>query len=275
MNVIIGSAKHFLSQHHQHPNTNTANGTVASHSHYNPATTATMSGVGEMEHFNEWANEGGGMNRAADMEAASIVQDRMQQNKDLQALTIASTVEQMLDAQIDDDMGDEELEKLRMKRIEGMRAAQKRREEGRAKGHGSLKDVSDQKQFFSEVKESDFVVAHFYRGTTKHCAVMDMHLARLAPKHMETKFLRIDAEKSQYLVETLNVWMMPTVLLIKDAKVEDRIEGFTELGMSEHFQTATLEKRIKRAKVIDGCVFEEEVSDDDFDPDFDLSDDDD
>ena len=225
---------------------------------------------GDAEHFKQWADSGG-MQRAADVEAAQMAQARMEQNRELQALTVASTVEQMLDAQIEDDLGDEDLEKLRMKRIEGMRQAAKRKEEGRAKGHGVLKDIADQKQFFSEVKESEMVVAHFYRATTKHCAVVDMHLARMAPKHMETKFLRIDAEKSQYLVEQLNVWMMPTILLIKDAKVVERIEGFTELGMTEHFGTATLEKLIKKkGKVIDGCVFEEEVSDDEFDADFDL-----
>ena len=63
--------------------------------------------------------------------------------------------------------------------------------------------------------------------------------------------------------------------LAKDAKVEDRIEGFTELGMTEHFSTATLERRIKKGKVVDNLVFEEEQDSDDFDPDFDFSDDDD
>eukprot|EP01052_Picozoa_sp_SAG31_P067110 SAG31_NODE_25898_length_452_cov_0.583569_1_plen_71_part_10 len=70
---------------------------------------------------------------------------------------------------------------------------------------------------------------------------------------------------------------MPTILLIKDAKVVERIEGFTELGMTEHFSTAALEKLIKKkGKVIDACVMEEEEDDfDDFDPDFDLDSEDD
>ena len=219
------------------------------------------------------------MQRAANIEAQEIAGQRMQSAKDLQALTVASTVEQMLDKQIEDmgDMGDEELEMLRQQRIQGMKKAQARKEAGRRNGHGVLKDVADQKQFFEEVKESDFCVCHFYRGTTKACAIVDMHLAKLAPKHYETKFMRINAEKSQYLVESLSVWCMPTVLLIKDAKVVDRIEGFTELGHTEHFsETATMEKRIRQGKVIDNCVEEEEVDDMlDFDEDFDLSDEDD
>ena len=55
------------------------------------------------------------MQRAANIEAQEIAGQRMQSAKDLQALTVASTVEQMLDKQIEDmgDMGDEELEMLR------------------------------------------------------------------------------------------------------------------------------------------------------------------
>jgi hypothetical protein len=100
-----------------------------------------------------------------------------------------------------------------------------------------------------------------------------MHLARLAPAHLETKFMRIDAEKSQYLVEKLMIVVMPTICLIRDGKVEDKIEGFDSLGYTENFSTATLEKRIKMAKVIDHLAMEEVDSDDDFDAEFDLSDD--
>jgi len=232
-----------------------------------------MGEVGDAEHFAGWM-ESGGMERAADVEAAQIASQRYQSAKDQQALVVASTVEQMLDKQIDEMGGEDELEQLRKKRISQMREAQRKREEGRRNGHGSLKDIADQKQFFSEVKESTYCVVHFYRSTTKYCAIVDMHLAKLAPRHLETKFMRIDAEKSQYLVEQLQVVLMPTVVLVKDAKVVDRIEGFDQLGGTEHFSTATFEMRLKHGKVIDSLVFEQEDDDDDFDPDFDLSDED-
>lgn len=41
-------------------------------------------------------------------------------------------------------------------------------------------------------------MAHFYRSS-EPCRVMDMHLARLAPSHMETKFVRVAAEKAPFL----------------------------------------------------------------------------
>jgi hypothetical protein len=60
--------------------------------------------------------------------------------------------------------------------------------------------------------------------------------------------------------------VMPTVLMIKDAKVIDRIEGFNQLGGTEHFSTATFEQRLRLSKVISNVVFEQEDADDDFDP---------
>lgn len=37
------------------------------------------------------------------------------------------------------------------------------------------------------------------------CKVMDIRLAELAPRHLESKFLRIDAEKTQFFVQKLQV----------------------------------------------------------------------
>jgi hypothetical protein len=39
------------------------------------------------------------------------------------------------------------------------------------------------------------------------------------------QFVKINAEKSPYLVEKLNVWVMPTLLLVKDGQV--RLEPVT------------------------------------------------
>lgn len=42
------------------------------------------------------------------------------------------------------------------------------------------------------------MVVHFYRASFP-CEIMDKHLAALAPKHLETKFVRIHAEKAPFL----------------------------------------------------------------------------
>jgi hypothetical protein len=94
---------------------------------------------------------------------------------------------------------------------------------------------------------------------------MDKHIGTLCKKHLETKFVRvsgphveeepgtampsirhckkhsphklmaacsivlcmqINAEKSPFLTERLKIWMLPTLALIKNEKVEDYVVGF-------------------------------------------------
>jgi hypothetical protein len=67
--------------------------------------------------------------------------------------------------------------------------------------------------------------------------VVDKHLEALCKLHLETKFVRIDAEKSPFLTEKLKIWMLPTLALIKSEKVLDYVVGFNELGGKDDFST--------------------------------------
>ena len=62
----------------------------------------------------------------------------------------------------------------------------------------------------------------------------------LSKKHLETKFARIDAEKSPFLTERLKIWMLPTLALISKEKVLDYIVGFDDLGGTDDFPTEHL-----------------------------------
>lgn len=53
--------------------------------------------------------------------------------------------------------------------------------------------------------------------------VMDKHLSILAKQHIETRFVKIHAEKSPYLAEKLRIVVLPTLALVKNAKVEDYV----------------------------------------------------
>jgi len=63
---------------------------------------------------------------------------------------------------------------------------------------------------------------------------------RLAPKHVETRFVKIDAEKNPFLVERLGIILMPTIVLIKDGKTEHAIHGFDEFGGTDDFTTSDM-----------------------------------
>jgi thiol-disulfide isomerase/thioredoxin len=100
--------------------------------------------------------------------------------------------------------------------------------------------LTDTKEFFNTAKKSQRVVVHFFRSVTPRCQIVDAHLERLAPKHTETRFLKIDAEKNPFLVERLGIIMMPTIVLIKDGKTEHSLRGFDELGGTDDFTTTDM-----------------------------------
>jgi hypothetical protein len=117
---------------------------------------------------------------------------------------------------------------------------------------------------------------------------MDKHLALLAKKHLETKFvkvmkralhgvessaaaflahpqslrlshapLQIHAEKSPYLTDKLKILVLPTLALIKSEKTVDYVVGFGELGNTDEFGTNVLAERLGRAGLIKFEVNEE------------------
>jgi len=169
------------------------------------------------------------------------------------AATLA--VEQKVDAELErlekavDD--EDELEILRRQRLEGMRVAQKQRQEWLASGHGTYEELADESEFFAASKKSRFFVCHFFRSSTPRCKIVDKHLSLLSSRHIETRFTRIDAERSKFLVDRLRIKIMPTICLAKDGKTVDYVAGFDDLGGIDDFSTEMLEWRIARAGVIE------------------------
>lgn len=67
---------------------------------------------------------------------------------------------------------------------------------------------------------------------------------------MEPKFIKINAEKALFLCEKLGISVIPTICLIKNGKVVHVLEGFTELGNTDDFKTATLEKVLEKYGIL-------------------------
>jgi Thioredoxin len=146
------------------------------------------------------------------------------------------------------------LAQLRAKRVAEMQAAHQQRQKWVAAGHGEYQELggghnsSDTaKEFFAASKASENLVVHFYRPSTRLCDVFHAHLQKLAPKHLETRFVKINVENSDkdgsgasFLVERLGIVIMPTLVLIKNRQAVHHIRGFDELGMSENFSTDNL-----------------------------------
>ncbi|KAL3878778.1 hypothetical protein ACJMK2_031108 [Sinanodonta woodiana] len=176
----------------------------------------------------------------------------MEKVLETQMLQATMAMEDQIDAEIQrlDNLDDDDLEKLRQKRLESMKQAQKQKQEWLVAGHGKYFEVADEKQFFEECKKSKNIVCHFYRDSTFRCKIVDKHMEILAPKHLETKFMKINAEKCKFLTERLKIKVIPTLCLCKDGKTTDYIVGFDDLGGTDEFPTEMLEWRLGRADCI-------------------------
>jgi len=171
------------------------------------------------------------------------------------------TVEKALDAEIDkmDNLGEEDFARIRKERIEQMKQAALEKEAWRRNDHGVLTTISDQKEFFEAVKRSKRVVCLFYRDSNKWCDVIGNHFTVLAEKHMEAKFLRVNAENSPFLVERLNVWMMPTIICCKEGKVHRQFNGLDEIDPTGKFETASLEFVLHGSGMLDDTPLVDKV----------------
>ena len=181
------------------------------------------------------------------MDQHAMVQAAMEQ----QILNVAKAMEDQIDGQLHkmENMDEDDLETLRRKRIDDMKRMQAKKQQWLANGHGEYRELNGEKEFFKEMKGVERMVCHFYRENWP-CKVMDKHLLTLAKGHVETKFVKIDAEKSPYLTEKLKIFMLPTLALIRKEKVEEYIVGFDDFGGTDDFPTEVVAAHLEAHGVI-------------------------
>ncbi|KAL3621098.1 hypothetical protein CASFOL_036010 [Castilleja foliolosa] len=186
------------------------------------------------------------------------MENKVQEIIEKQVLTVVKAVEDKIDDEIAamERLDLDDMEVLRERRLQQMKKMAEKKSRWIALGHGEYSEIPNEKEFFSAVKASQRVVCHFYRENWP-CKVVDKHLAILAKQHIETRFVKINAEKSPYLSEKLRIVVLPTLALVKNAKVEDYVVGFDELGGTDDFSTEELEERLAKAQVI---IYEGESS---------------
>ena len=164
-------------------------------------------------------------------------------------------------------LSENDIEKMRAERLESMKQEHKKRQEWLANGlsimiiyrrmfcsclgHGEYDDLPGEKELFDITKKSDRIVCHFYRDSTLRCKIVDKHLEILARKHIETKFVKLNVDRAPFITERLHVKTLPTIVLMIDNIVKDKIIGFTDLGNHDEFSTEILEWRLGRGGVID------------------------
>lgn len=104
----------------------------------------------------------------------------------------------------EEDEDDYELRELRAARLKQLKATTQQRLDNVRKGHGQHREVL-QDEFLSEVTASERVICHFYHGDFQRCEIMNHHLSILAHKHIEAKFIKVNAEKAPFFVEKVGL----------------------------------------------------------------------
>ncbi|URD90103.1 Thioredoxin domain-containing protein [Musa troglodytarum] len=146
---------------------------------------------------------------------------------------------------LDELMDDPELEKLHAERIAALKKEVEKRDVLKRQGHGEYREITEG-EFLGEVTGSERVICHFYHREFYRCKIMDKHLKALAPVHLNTKFIKLDAENAPFFVSKLAVKTLPCVVLFRNGIALDRLVGFQDLGSKDDFTTRALENLLKR-----------------------------
>lgn len=131
---------------------------------------------------------------------------------------------------LEDEGANQALESIRQARLAQLKKEQVQRNENVAKGHGQYRTIS-QDEFLPECTSSEKVVVHFAHDEFERCKIMDFHLQKIAPQHMECKFVRILANKAPFFVAKLSVKTLPTLLVFENGKTITRLTGFESLAL--------------------------------------------
>lgn len=173
-------------------------------------------------------------------------------NVEQNLLQVTQAIEKQVDSVIEqiDNLDTSDLEELKKNRIKQLKKQQEQRRVWLSQGHGNYEELPEEKSFFDLIRKSESVVLHFYRDATPRCAIVDMHMKILANKHIEARFTKLNAEKCPFLAEKLKIKTLPTVVLILNGVMVDKVVGFTDLGNTDDFTTDMFEWRIAQNNVI-------------------------
>ncbi|KAI5739979.1 hypothetical protein M8J77_025849 [Diaphorina citri] len=157
-----------------------------------------------------------------------------------EVLKATQEVEKRVDEEIDSL---ENIEQVRERRLAQLKQQAEKRKEYLALGHGDYREI-EERDIFRVLQRSPNVLLHFFTHESEHSKVLDSHLTLLAQKHLECRFVKIDAEKSPYFCGRCHVKVIPTCLIVSNGVLIDRLVGFTELNNTHQFSTELLEAKL-------------------------------
>lgn len=172
-------------------------------------------------------------------------------------------IESALDAEMDkiDNMNEDDLATIRSRRVAAMKKEAEQKRENINNGHGTLTQITDQKDFFDAAKKSKKMVVVFTRNSNEHGKQLLEHMKRLANDHVEARFLWTEADNAPFLTDRFNIFMLPTIVCIEDNKVKIQHNGLNDLDGSGKYTTGMLEYLLHAADGIldESPIYEREL----------------
>lgn len=80
-------------------------------------------------------------------------------------VSLARQMEQQVDRELNklDNLGEDDIEAIRLKRVAEMKKRQEKMKEWVARGHGEYNEIHSEQDFFKEMKGEERMICHFYR----------------------------------------------------------------------------------------------------------------
>ncbi|GAA5857096.1 hypothetical protein JCM8547_007956 [Rhodosporidiobolus lusitaniae] len=143
-----------------------------------------------------------------------------------------------LEEELDNDF---DLGGFREKRMMELKAQMEAAERSRTSGYGKYTEYKVEKDLITTTAKAKRSVVHFFHRDFRRCKIMDSHLEKLAPKHVDTLFVKADVANVPFLVTKLEVKVLPCVIGFVDGVSKMKLVGFDELDGGDNFATGQLE----------------------------------
>ena len=172
------------------------------------------------------------------------------------------SVEAAVDAELEktQNLDEDDYSRIRAKRMLEMKKKQEQAQMNRHNGHGTLAKISDQQEFFAAAKQSERLIVVFNRNSNKYGKVMLEHCELLAQRHLEARFVWVDAENAPFLTDRLNIYMLPTIVCVMDNKVAKQHNGLDEIDGSGRYTSGMLEFLLHADGMLDEApLYDQEI----------------
>ncbi|XP_044727971.1 thioredoxin domain-containing protein 9 homolog [Chrysoperla carnea] len=139
-------------------------------------------------------------------------------------------IENRIEDQIDllNNLKSDDLLELRNQRLKFLQEKEENKKNWRRLGHGSVCELQDEKEFFQITKASEKCVILIYSDDFNGMEgqILQQHLKKIASKILELKIAIINSKHCQYLINKLNIFSTPAIILTRNNTIQEKIFSF-------------------------------------------------